>query len=62
MERLDRARVIPPDRATQQRCGTCHRFARLLPGDTDCARCAGALALDFSTITMPSDTTVRGGW
>ncbi len=30
------------------RCARCRRFARLLPGETRCARCAGMLALEFA--------------
>ena len=29
------------------RCTRCKRFARLLPGETLCGRCAGTLPLDF---------------
>ncbi|PWW65459.1 hypothetical protein DFQ13_102210 [Actinokineospora spheciospongiae] len=47
---------------TRTRCDKCKRFARLLPGDRECAACAGVLALAFGTITRLSDTTVRGGW
>lgn len=44
------------------RCGKCKRFARMLPGDTECAACLGVLALEFSTIGTPVHTSVRGGW
>jgi hypothetical protein len=36
-----------PERGTRTRCATCHRFARLLPGQSECNRCLGALDLDF---------------
>lgn len=36
-----------PERVTRTRCTTCHRFARLLVGQTECNRCLGALDLDF---------------
>ena len=37
-----------PDRgAIRVKCPACQRFARLLPGDTECAPCAGRLALEF---------------
>jgi hypothetical protein len=29
------------------RCTRCKRFARLLPGEILCGRCAGTLPLDF---------------
>jgi hypothetical protein len=29
------------------KCAGCQRFARLLPGDTLCATCAGMLPLEF---------------
>jgi hypothetical protein len=64
METIDPAVGPPPEGVTHQqpRCGKCRRFARLLPGDTECARCFGALALDFPTIANPVDATGRGGW
>jgi hypothetical protein len=62
MDTLDPAQGVPPEGVTQQRCGKCRRFARLLPGDTECARCAGVLALEFSAVSTPSDASVRGGW
>nr|CEL14016.1 hypothetical protein [Kibdelosporangium sp. MJ126-NF4] len=47
---------------TRKRCEKCKKFARLLPGDTSCAACTGALALEFGNITSTSHTTVRGGY
>jgi len=37
---------------TRTRCPECKRFAKLLPGDKECAPCGGRLALDIP---------VRGG-
>ena len=62
VERLDRVDGVPLGGVTQPRCEKCRRFARLLPGETQCARCSGVLALEFSEITTPSDAIVRGGW
>lgn len=31
----------------QQRCAKCKRFARLWPGESECDRCNGALALVY---------------
>ena len=45
---------------TQTRCAKCKKFARLLPGDTECSTCLGALALTFGDIT--GSAVVRGGW
>lgn len=56
-DRGDRARG-----AVAKQCKGCGRFARLLPGDEECAGCTGALALEFGTIAIPSDTRARGGW
>jgi hypothetical protein len=33
---------------TQTRCQKCKKFARLLPGDTECAACAGHLDLPIT--------------
>jgi hypothetical protein len=62
MDRLDGAPVAAPQGASQPRCVTCQRFARLLPGEAECASCSGVLALEFDAITTTSDATVRGGW
>jgi hypothetical protein len=35
---------------TRMRCAECKRFARLLPGETKCAPCLGALPLDLSAV------------
>lgn len=35
---------------TRMRCVECKRFARLLPGETKCARCLGVLPLDLSAV------------
>jgi hypothetical protein len=45
---------------TRTRCEKCKKFARLLPGDTCCSACSGALALKFGDITSPA--IERGGW
>jgi hypothetical protein len=49
-------------RQSQPQCARCHKFAKLLPGETDCAGCSGLLALEFPTITHASGAAVRGGW
>jgi hypothetical protein len=62
MDRLDRAANAAPEGVTRPRCATCQRFTRLLFGETECVRCSGVLALEFSEITTPADAVVRGGW
>ena len=72
MDRLDGCGAVPlggvaepseaGSRRSQQRCAQCQRFARLLPGETDCAACTGVLALEFATITGSADAAGRGGW
>ena len=62
MERLDPADNTPLAGTTRPRCAECQRFARLLTGETTCAACSGVLALEFPTISRPSDATGRGGW
>jgi hypothetical protein len=37
----------PPRGTIQLKCPACQRFTRLLPGDTECAACAGQLPLEF---------------
>lgn len=49
-------------RPSRPQCARCQRFARLLPGETECARCSGVLALEFGEITTTSDAIMRGGW
>jgi hypothetical protein len=44
-----------PVGVTRTRCATCKRFARLLPGDTDCSTCLGVLPLDLTV------SPLRGG-
>jgi hypothetical protein len=39
---------------TRMRCAECKRFARLLPGETKCDPCLGALPLDLTAV-------LRGG-
>jgi hypothetical protein len=58
MNRLDRSAVVPLDGvpAHNNRCSTCKRFARLWPGETQCDRCNGALALEY----IPRPTTGPG--
>jgi len=34
----------------RSRCAECKKFARLLPGETKCAPCLGALPLDLSAV------------
>ncbi len=58
--RTRRARGVTLVRRT--RCGQCGKYARLLPGDVECAACAGMLALIFDTISVPSQATARGAW
>jgi hypothetical protein len=52
--------MVPASGVTRTRCAKCKRFARLLPGETTCSACSGALALEFGDIT--STTPLRGGW
>lgn len=40
-------RIAAPEGVSRGRCATCKRFARLLPGQTECDSCAGVLGLDF---------------
>ena len=47
MERLEESRISAPEGVTRTRCQKCRRFARLLPHQVRCDRCAGALPLDF---------------
>lgn len=47
MQRLEESRNSAPEGVTRTRCRKCRRFARLLPQQTCCDRCAGALPLDF---------------
>jgi hypothetical protein len=51
---------VPASGVTRTRCEKCKKFARLLPGDTECSACSGALALMFGDITGP--VIERGGW
>ena len=52
MNRLEPCRMPAPEGVTptvsRSRCARCRRFARLLPGETRCAPCAGMLALEFA--------------
>jgi hypothetical protein len=57
LETLDDNRRPAPVGVTRKRCGTCKRFAKLLPGDTECMACAGMLPLPI-TVT---DVQVWGG-
>lgn len=34
---------------TRRRCAKCKKFARLLPGDIECAACAGRLDLPIAS-------------
>ena len=48
----DRARAVTQqtsNTSNRTRCAKCRRFARLLPGETQCTRCTGALPLDFTS-------------
>lgn len=47
MQILKPAKVSALDGVTRARCEKCRRFARLLPDETRCDRCTGALPLDF---------------
>jgi len=53
MQTLDDDKQRPPVGVTRSRCEECKRFAKLLPGETKCAPCLGALPLDL--------TGMRGG-
>jgi hypothetical protein len=60
MQSVEPSSGAPASGVTQTRCEKCKKFARLLPGDSECSGCSGALALDFSDVT--SSTPLRGGW
>ena len=60
MESVEPTPVVPASGVTRSRCEKCKKFARLLPGDTQCSACTGVLALEFGDIT--GDTSLRGGW
>jgi hypothetical protein len=47
MQRLEPTPTHAPEGVTRTRCAKCRRFARLLPEQTWCDRCIGALPLDF---------------
>lgn len=38
---------------TRTRCTNCKRFAKLLPGERECAPCRGMLPLDLTVTTRP---------
>jgi hypothetical protein len=62
VNRLEPCRLPALEGVTQavprSRCARCRRFARLLPGETRCARCAGMLALDFAfSLALRTDST-----
>lgn len=44
------------DGVTRMRCTRCKRFAKLLPGERECAPCRGMLPLD-----LPVTTHAGGG-
>ena len=50
MQTLDDGNRRAPVGVTRSRCAECKRFARLLPGETKCARCLGVLPLDLSAV------------
>ena len=50
MQTLDDDKQPSPVGVTRSRCAECKRFARLLPGETKCAPCLGALPLDLSAV------------
>ena len=55
MQTLDDGNNRAPVGVTRSRCAECKWFARLLlPGETKCAPCLGALPLDLSAV-------LRGG-
>lgn len=47
MQRLEPTPNRALEGVTRTRCAKCRRFARLLPQQTRCDRCVGALPLDF---------------
>ena len=61
MQSVEPVSGTPARGVTRTRCEKCKRFARLLPGDTECSACSGALALEFGDITT-AHTCQRGGW
>lgn len=61
MHSVEPASGTPARGITRTRCETCKRFARLLPGDTECSACSGTLGLEFGDITG-ANTVLRGGW
>lgn len=61
MESVEPTPMVPASGVTRTRCAKCKKFARLLPGDTECSVCSGALALEFGDITT-ANTAQRGGW
>jgi hypothetical protein len=58
MATLDDDKRTSLDGVTRTRCSQCKRFAKLAPGDRECASCAGRLPLE---LPAPSTTGVRGG-
>ena len=50
MQTLDDGNRRAPVGVTRLRCAECKRFARLLPGETKCAPCLGALPLDLPAV------------
>ncbi|MBE1466125.1 DNA polymerase II large subunit [Kibdelosporangium phytohabitans] len=62
MESVEHTPVVSASEVTRTRCAKCKKYAKLLPGDIQCAKCLGTLALKFGDISKPSDATVRGGY
>ncbi|SMC85396.1 hypothetical protein [Kibdelosporangium aridum] len=60
MDSVEPTPVVSASGVTRTRCEKCKKFARLLPGDTECSTCLGALALTFGDITTL--VIERGGW
>jgi hypothetical protein len=47
---IDNAKHRVSSERTRKRCSACKKFARLLPGDTECATCSDHLDLPITTI------------
>lgn len=53
MTTLDDGKMRAPDGVTRTRCTNCKRFAKLLPGERECAPCQGMLPLDLPVMPRP---------
>lgn len=55
METIDNANQRVSSGRTPTRCAACKKFARLAPGDTECAACAGRLPLPIDPLRNGGD-------